>query len=47
VTGDGLTSFDLLSGSPMSAQPNDLAGGRYQTLKFEVSGRTVVARRRR
>jgi CubicO group peptidase (beta-lactamase class C family) len=46
VTGDGLTSFDLLRGSPMSARPNALVGGRYQTLEFEVGGRTLLARRR-
>ena len=46
VTGDGLTSFDLLSGSRMSARPNALVDGGYQTLEFEVGGRTLLARRR-
>jgi CubicO group peptidase (beta-lactamase class C family) len=46
VTPDGLTSFDLLSGSAMSARPNAVVGGRYQTLEFEVGGRTLLARRR-
>jgi hypothetical protein len=45
VTGDGLTSFDLLSGSPMSARPHSLLGGLYQTLEFKVGGRTLLARR--
>ena len=45
VSGDGLTSFDLLSGSSMSARPSALLDGRYQTLEFEVGGRTLLARR--
>jgi CubicO group peptidase (beta-lactamase class C family) len=46
VTPDGLTSFDLLSGSPMSARPQAVVDGRYQTLEFAVGGRTLLARRR-
>jgi CubicO group peptidase (beta-lactamase class C family) len=45
VTGDALTSFDLLSGSPMSARPSTLVDGQYQTLKFAVGGRSLSARR--
>ena len=46
VTPDGLTSFDLVSGSPMSARPDAVVGGRHQTLEFQVGGRTLLARRR-
>ena len=46
VTPDGLTSFDLLTGSLMSARPDAVVGGRYQTLEFQVGGRTLFARRR-
>ncbi len=46
VTQDGITSFDLLSGSLMTARPEALSGGQYQELELEVGGRTVVARRR-
>jgi CubicO group peptidase (beta-lactamase class C family) len=46
VSGDSLTSFDLLSGGPMSARPQNLLGGRYETLELKVGGRTLLARRR-
>jgi len=46
VTPDGLTSFDLLTGSLMKARPEGAVNGQHQSLEFQVGGRTLVARRR-